>query len=91
MERRRPAARGPARPPPLHHGLPPARPPSPANPFAQIRRRMDEENKKARRAARREYVDTVRELAAFVRKRDKRLVKIQVRAADSDSHVGARA
>jgi DnaJ family protein A protein 5 len=39
---------------------------------------MEEENKKTRRAAKREYVDTVRELAAFVRKRDRRLAKFQV-------------
>lgn len=39
---------------------------------------MDEENKKFRRAAKKEYVDTVRELAAFVKKRDKRLIKYQV-------------
>lgn len=38
---------------------------------------MEEENRKARRAARREWVETVRELAAFVKKRDKRLARFQ--------------
>jgi DnaJ family protein A protein 5 len=39
---------------------------------------MDEENKKSRKVARREFMDTVRELAAFVKKRDRRLIKYQV-------------
>jgi DnaJ homolog subfamily A member 5 len=42
----------------------------------QVRRRMEEENKKARRKARREFNDTMRELVAFVRKRDPRLAKV---------------
>ena len=39
---------------------------------------MEEENRKARRAARREYNEEVQELVAFVRKRDKRVAKYQV-------------
>jgi len=46
-------------------------------PNRQIRRRMEEENKKSRKAARKEYIDTVRELVSFVKKRDKRLIAIQ--------------
>lgn len=42
---------------------------------------MEEENKKHRKAARREYNDAVRELVAFVRKRDKRVAKYQARPA----------
>ncbi len=47
-------------------------------PPRHVRRRMEDENRKARRAARREYMDMIRELVAFVRKRDKRVVKVQV-------------
>ena len=42
---------------------------STAAPYRQVRRKMEEENKKARKAERREYNDTVRELVAFIRKR----------------------
>jgi hypothetical protein len=42
---------------------------------------MEEENRRARRAARREYCEGVRELVAFVRKRDKRVARAQVRAS----------
>lgn len=41
---------------------------------------MDAENEKARRAAKREYCEAVRELVAFLRKRDKRVVAHQVGA-----------
>jgi hypothetical protein len=37
---------------------------------------MEEENHKARKAARREYNETLRELVAFVKKRDKRMAKV---------------
>ena len=47
--------------------------------MVQVRRRMEDENRKARKAARREYNDNVRELASFVRKRDKRVSFFQVR------------
>ena len=40
---------------------------------------MEDENQKKRKAARRGYNETVRELVAFVRKRDKRVVAHQVR------------
>lgn len=39
---------------------------------------MEEENKRARKAARKEYHDNLRELVAFVRRRDKRVAKYQV-------------
>lgn len=42
----------------------------------QVRRKMEEENKKARRVARREYNDALRELTVFVKKRDKRVAKV---------------
>lgn len=44
----------------------------------QVRRRMEEENRKARKAARRDFNDNVRELASFVRRRDKRVSFFQV-------------
>jgi hypothetical protein len=44
----------------------------------QVRRKMEDENRKARRVQRREYLDNVRELVAFVKKRDKRVAKFQV-------------
>lgn len=40
----------------------------------KVRRLMDEENKKLRRAEAREFNDTVRQLIAFIRKRDKRFI-----------------
>ncbi|ONK60191.1 uncharacterized protein A4U43_C08F15350 [Asparagus officinalis] len=43
------------------------------------RRAMEEENKKKRKKARREYNDLVRDLAAFVKKRDKRVRDMQVK------------
>lgn len=38
---------------------------------------MEEDNKKRRRAARRDFQDNVRELVAFVRKRDRRVIAWQ--------------
>ncbi|XP_073105239.1 DNAJ protein JJJ1 homolog isoform X2 [Elaeis guineensis] len=43
-------------------------------PNRRTRRAMEEENKKVRKKAKREYIDTVRGLAAFVKKRDKRVI-----------------
>ncbi|GAB2270103.1 hypothetical protein Dimus_005016 [Dionaea muscipula] len=43
------------------------------------RRLMEEENKKLRRKAKREYNETVRGLAEFVKKRDKRVIDMLVR------------
>ncbi|XP_078430181.1 DNAJ heat shock N-terminal domain-containing protein [Wolffia australiana] len=42
----------------------------------RARREMEELNSKARKKMRREYNDTVRSLAAFVKKRDKRVVEV---------------
>ncbi|CAA7393437.1 unnamed protein product [Spirodela intermedia] len=42
----------------------------------RVRREMEELNNKARKKMRREYNDTVRSLAAFVKKRDKRVVEM---------------
>ncbi len=39
----------------------------------QVRRLMEEDNNKRRKAARREFQDNVRALVAFVRKRDARV------------------
>ena len=44
----------------------------------QIRRLMEEENRKLRKTKRREFNETVKELLAFVRKRDKRVAAHQV-------------
>nr|CDI53506.1 -domain-containing protein [Melanopsichium pennsylvanicum 4]SNX84364.1 related to JJJ1 \ len=46
-------------------------------PDRRVKRLMDKENKRSRDAARREYNDAVRSLAAFVRKRDPRYKKFQ--------------
>ncbi|KAL9255724.1 DNAJ protein JJJ1-like protein [Drosera capensis] len=43
------------------------------------RRVMEEENRKSRRKAKREYNETVRGLAEFVKKRDKRVIDMMVR------------
>ncbi|XP_008791313.2 DNAJ protein JJJ1 homolog [Phoenix dactylifera] len=48
-------------------------------PNRRTRRAMEEENKKARKKAKREYNDTVRGLAAFVKKRDKRVIDMMVK------------
>lgn len=50
-----------------------------ANAYAmlKVRRLMDEDNKKMRRAARREFQENVRSLVAFVRKRDRRVAAWQ--------------
>lgn len=42
----------------------------------RVRREMEELNSKARKKMRREYNDTVRSLAAFVKKRDRRVVEM---------------
>jgi DnaJ family protein A protein 5 len=52
-----------------------------AAPNRQVRRAMDAENEKLRRAARREYNEGVRELVAFLRKRDKRVAAHQLEEA----------
>lgn len=43
-----------------------------------MRRLMEDENAKRRKALRRHYNETVRELATFVRKRDKRVLSHMV-------------
>ncbi|CAI9111826.1 OLC1v1012149C1 [Oldenlandia corymbosa var. corymbosa] len=50
-----------------------------AGPNRKSRRLMEEENKKLRKKARREFNDTVRGLAEFVKKRDKRVIDMQVK------------
>jgi DnaJ family protein A protein 5 len=47
-------------------------------PNRKVRRLMEEENKKIRKRERREYSDSVRQLAAFVKKRDKRVREKQL-------------
>eukprot|EP00899_Mesostigma_viride_P002304 jgi/Mesvir1/12074/Mv00354-RA.2 len=47
-------------------------------PNRKVRRLIDEENKKTRKKARQEYSEEVRELASFLRKRDKRVMAWQV-------------
>ena len=37
---------------------------------------MEDENRKARRAARKEYNEAIRELVGFVKKRDKRMARV---------------
>ncbi|KAJ3300199.1 hypothetical protein HK104_003427 [Borealophlyctis nickersoniae] len=48
-------------------------------PDRRVRRLMEKENKKLRDIARREFVDAVRQLTAFVRKRDPRYASFQER------------
>lgn len=50
-----------------------------AGPNRKSRRVMEEENKKLRKKARREYNETVRGLAEFVKKRDKRVIDMQIK------------
>lgn len=53
-----------------------------AGPNRKSRRVMEEENKKLRKKARREYNDTVRGLAEFVKKRDKRVIDMQKKRSE---------
>ena len=48
-----------------------------AHAMLKVRRLMDEDNRKMRRAARREFQENVRSLVAFVRKRDQRVAAWQ--------------
>ncbi|GAU36027.1 hypothetical protein TSUD_207960 [Trifolium subterraneum] len=50
-----------------------------AGPNRKSRRLMEEENNKVRRKAKREYNDTVRRLADFVKKRDKRVIDMKMK------------
>ncbi|XP_059443523.1 DNAJ protein JJJ1 homolog [Corylus avellana] len=50
-----------------------------AGPNRKSRRVMEEENKKVRKKARREFNETVRGLAEFVKKRDKRVIDMAVK------------
>ncbi|XAR63801.1 hypothetical protein NMG60_11023894 [Bertholletia excelsa] len=50
-----------------------------AGPNRKSRRVMEDENKKLRKKARREYNETVRGLAEFVKKRDKRVIDMLVK------------
>jgi len=49
-------------------------------PNRQVRRAIEKENKKAREAGRRKYMDLVRALVAYVKTRDRRLKAIEVEA-----------
>ncbi|CAB4311526.1 unnamed protein product [Prunus armeniaca] len=50
-----------------------------SGPNRKVRRLMEEDNKKLRKKAKREYNDTVRGLAEFVKKRDKRVMDMMVK------------
>ncbi|CAI9787195.1 unnamed protein product [Fraxinus pennsylvanica] len=50
-----------------------------AGPNRKLRRVMEDENKKLRKKAKREYNETVRGLAEFVKKRDKRVLDMQAK------------
>lgn len=47
-------------------------------PNRKLRRLMEEENKKIRSKARKDFIEVIRRLAAFVKKRDKRVLERQV-------------
>ncbi|XP_010416275.1 PREDICTED: DNAJ protein JJJ1 homolog [Camelina sativa] len=55
-----------------------------AGPNRKSRRLMEEENKKLRKKAKREYNDTVRGLAEFVKKRDKRVIDMMVKKKEEE-------
>ena len=48
-------------------------------PNRNVRRAMEKENKKFRDAARQEFNETVRQLVAYVRKRDRRLILLEAK------------
>lgn len=53
--------------------------PSGAVPSRKARRVMEDENKKARKKARREFNETVRGLAEFAKKKDRRVIEMQMK------------
>ncbi|KAI0523524.1 hypothetical protein KFK09_005919 [Dendrobium nobile] len=55
-----------------------------AGPNRKARRLMEEENKKVRKKAKREHNDAVRGLAAFVKKRDKRVLDMQMKKNEEE-------
>lgn len=55
-----------------------------AGPNRKARRLMEEENKKVRKKAKREHNETVRGLAAFVKKRDKRVLDMQMKKNEEE-------
>eukprot|EP00793_Prasinoderma_coloniale_P001077 PRCOL_00006068-RA len=50
-----------------------------------VRRRMEEDNRRERKRAKRSYTDTVRELVNFVKKRDKRMAVVAAAAAKREA------
>lgn len=64
-------------------------------PNRQVRRAIEKENKKSREAGRKEYIDIVRALVAYVKKRDPRMEAIEaeiqrIRDADNSRRIQAR-
>eukprot|EP00252_Welwitschia_mirabilis_P027103 TRINITY_DN9170_c0_g1_i1.p1 TRINITY_DN9170_c0_g1~~TRINITY_DN9170_c0_g1_i1.p1 ORF type:complete len:701 (-),score=211.12 TRINITY_DN9170_c0_g1_i1:148-2160(-) len=57
----------------------------------RIRRLVEEGNKKLRRKVKKEYNETVRELAAFVKKRDKRVLQRQIERKKEEEAKAAQA
>lgn len=62
-----------------------------AGPNRKTRRLMEEENKKLRKKAKREYNETVRQLAEFVKKRDKRVLERQLQRKKEEEAKAAQA
>lgn len=58
-------------------------------PNRQVRRMIEADNEKARRAARREFNENVREMVAFVKKRDKRVLAHAVEEAARKAEAAA--
>lgn len=59
-------------------------------PNRRVRRAMEDQNSKKRKLAKREYIDTVRQLASFVKKRDLRVLRIQKEKADRKMELKAQ-
>lgn len=62
-----------------------------AGPNRKTRRLMEDENKKLRKKAKREYNETVRQLAEFVKKRDKRVLERQLQRKKEEEEKAAQA
>lgn len=62
-----------------------------AGPNRKSRRLMEEENKKLRKKAKREYNETVRQLAEFVKKRDKRVLERQLQKKKEEEEKAVQA
>eukprot|EP00210_Caulerpa_lentillifera_P000372 g365.t1 len=59
-------------------------------PNRKVRRAMEDQNLKKRKSAKREYIETVRQLVSFVKKRDLRILRIKKQEAEKRAQIKAK-